>query len=165
MGSPAQAANIDRLNVDPLLTITHRKVQKHVSDYLTSSSHAHKHNYMASPHPVHRHITPSLQVQKITWDNFNFKRQQAEFNLGLFTCTQELELQASMLFKKSLRLRTTLVSGVASALFCFFFAGIFFFLGVFFFFLGVFFVLGVLFLTCDGPAITSSSSSSSCLFL
>jgi len=56
MGSPAQAVNIDRLNTDPLLTITHRKLQKHVPDHLTSSSHAHRHKYMAAPHPFHRHI-------------------------------------------------------------------------------------------------------------
>jgi len=60
MGSPAQAANIDRLNVDPLLTITHRKVQKHVLDYLTSSSHAHRHKYMAAPYPVHRHTCTTI---------------------------------------------------------------------------------------------------------
>ena len=56
MGSLAQAVNIDRLNADPLLTITYIKVQKHVPNYLTCSSHAHRHKYMVVPHPVHRHI-------------------------------------------------------------------------------------------------------------
>ena len=90
MGSPAQVVNIDRLNADPLLTITHIKLQKHVPDHLTSSSHAHRHNYRF------KRLHSTISTSKDNSRNFIFKRH------GLFTCTQvELELQASMLFKKS----------------------------------------------------------------